>query len=137
MISEDMERFFKKDKFAEYNGIVLLEAADGHARSSMKVTPSHLNGLGIVHGGAVFSLADFAFAAASNSRGNVAVAINVSISYMKSASAGATLFADAREVTINPKLGTYTIDVTDEAGELIAVFQGMVYRKKEKLSQLG
>ncbi len=136
MISEDMERFFKKDRFAEYNGIVLLEAADGHARSSMKVTPDHLNGLGIVHGGAVFSLADFAFAAASNSRGNVAVAINVSISYMKSASVGETLYADARETALNHKLGTYTIDVTDDSGGLIAVFQGMVYRKKEKLSQL-
>jgi len=135
MISEDMTRFFKKDKFAEYNGIRLLEAADGHARSSMTITPNHLNGLGIVHGGAIFSLADFAFAAASNSRGNVAVAINVSISYVKSASSG-TLFADARETSLNHKLGTYTIDITDEAGELLAVFQGMVYRKKEKLSQL-
>lgn len=54
---------------------------------------------------------------------------------MKSASAG-TLYADAREISINPKLGTYTIDVTNEAGDLMAVFQGMVYRKKEKLSQL-
>ena len=135
MISEDMTRFFKKDKFAEYNGIWLLEAADGHARSSMTITPNHLNGLGIVHGGAIFSLADFAFAAASNSRGNVAVAINVSISYVKSASSG-MLYADARETSLNHKLGTYTIDITDEAGELLAVFQGMVYRKKEKLSQL-
>jgi acyl-CoA thioesterase len=135
MISEDMTRFFGKDRFAQYNGIELLEAADGHARSAMKITPDHLNGLGIVHGGAIFSLADFAFAAASNSRGNVAVAISASISYMKSSSAG-TLYADARETSINHKLGTYTIDVTDETGELLAVFQGMVYRKKEKLSEL-
>jgi acyl-CoA thioesterase len=63
------------------------------------------------------------------------VAINASISYMKSSSAG-TLYADARETSINHKLGTYTIDVTDETGELLAVFQGMVYRKKEKLSEL-
>ena len=129
-------RFFKRDKFAQYNGIELLEASDGHARSSMKVTPEHLNGLGIVHGGAIFTLADFTFAAASNSRGNVAVAINANISYMKSASSG-ILFADAKEISINHKLGTYTIDVTNEAGELIAVFQGMVYRKKEKLDQLA
>ena len=102
----------------------------------MKITPEHLNGLGIVHGGAIFTLADFTFAAASNSRGNVAVAINANISYMKSASSG-ILFADAKEISINHKLGTYTIDVTNEAGELIAVFQGMVYRKKEKLDQLA
>ncbi len=136
MTGEDMLRFFKKDKFAQYNGIQLLDAADGHARSSMKITPEHLNGLGIVHGGAIFTLADFTFAAASNSRGNVAVAINANISYMKSASSG-ILYAEAKEISINPKLGTYTIDVTNEAGELIAIFQGMVYRKKEKLGQLA
>ncbi len=132
MISDDMARFFEKDRFAQYNGIELLEAADGHARSAMRVTDNHLNGLGMVHGGAIFSLADFAFAAASNSRGNMAVAINVSISFMKAASSG-TLYADARELTRNHKLGTYTIDVTDDAGDLVAVFQGMVYRKKERL----
>ncbi len=136
MTGEDILRFFKRDKFAQYNGIELLEAADGHARSSMKVTQDHLNGLGIVHGGAIFTLADFTFAAASNSRGNIAVAINANISFMKSASSG-TLYAEAKEIAVNPKLGTYTIDVTNEAGELIAVFQGMVYRKKERLDQLS
>jgi acyl-CoA thioesterase len=134
MTSEDMISFFQKDKFARYNGIELLEAADGHARTRMAITENHLNGLGIVHGGAIFTLADFTFAAASNSRGNIAVAINVSISYMKSATSG-VLYADAKEIAINPKLGTYTIDVTNEAGELIAIFQGMVYRKKEKIGQ--
>ncbi|BAI62072.1 phenylacetic acid degradation-related protein [Methanocella paludicola SANAE] len=135
MNAEDLKRFFDRDKFAEYNGIKLLEAADGHARSSMPVTPQHLNGLGIVHGGALFALADFTFAAASNSRGNVAVAINANISYMKAVSSG-LLFADAREISVNPKIGTYTIDVTNEAGDLLAVFQGMVYRKKEKVEDL-
>ena len=134
MTCEDMISFFQKDKFARYNGIELLEAADGHARTRMAITENHLNGLGIVHGGAIFTLADFTFAAASNSRGNIAVAINVSISYMKSATSG-VLYADAKEIAINPKLGTYTIDVTNEAGELIAIFQGMVYRKKEKIGQ--
>ncbi|HTY90780.1 MAG TPA: PaaI family thioesterase [Methanocella sp.] len=135
MTSEDLKRFFKRDKFAEYNGITLLEAADGHARSSMPVTPQHLNGLGIVHGAALFTLADFTFAAASNSRGNVAVAINANISYMKAVSSG-LLFADAREVSINSKIGTYTIDITNESGELLAIFQGMVYRKKEKVEDI-
>ena len=134
MTSDEMRSFFQKDRFARYNGIELLEAADGHAKTRMTVTEDHLNGLGIVHGGAIFTLADFTFAAASNSRGNVAVAINANISYMKSATGG-VLCAEAREISINPKLGTYTIDVTNEAGELLAIFQGMVYRKKEKLGE--
>ena len=88
----------------------------------------HLNSHGTVHGGAIFTLADAAFALASNSHGIPAAAINASISYMKSARSG-TLFADAVEYSKNPKLATYTVDVTDERGEKIAIFQGMVYRK--------
>jgi len=65
----------------------------------------------------------------------VAVAINANISYMKAVSSG-ELYAEAREISINHKIGAYTIDVTNEAGELLAVFQGMVYRKKEKVEDL-
>lgn len=135
MIDEGLQRFFKKDRFAEYNGITLLEAGDGRARASMPVTACHLNGLGIVHGAAIFALADFTFAAASNSRGNVAVAINASISYMKAVSQG-TLYADAREVSVNHRIGSYTIDITSETGDLLAVFQGLVYRKKARVDDL-
>ena len=132
MTSEDMISFFNKDKFARYNGIELLEAADGHAKTRMAVTENHLNGLGIVHGGAIFTLADFTFAAASNSRGIIAVAINANISYVKSSTTG-VLYAEAKETSLNHKLGTYTVDVTNEAGELLAIFQGMVYRKTARV----
>ena len=127
-----MISFFNKDKFARYNGIELLEAADGHAKTRMAVTENHLNGLGIVHGGAIFTLADFTFAAASNSRGIIAVAINANISYVKSSTSG-VLYAEAKETSLNHKLGTYTVDVTNEAGELLAIFQGMVYRKTARV----
>ena len=94
----------------------------------MEIRDTHLNSHGTVHGGAVFTLADTAFAVASNSHGIPAAAINAHISYMKSASAG-TLYADAEEFALNPKLATYTVRVTDEQGAPIAIFQGMVYRK--------
>ncbi|MGE5403285.1 MAG: PaaI family thioesterase [Candidatus Doudnabacteria bacterium] len=132
---EDIKRFFKNDRFAAYNGIEILEFSKGHARAKMEITDNHKNGLGIVHGGAVFTLADLAFAVASNSHGTVAVSINANISNMTAASSG-TLYADAREISINPKLGTYTVDVTNEKGEIIAIFQGMVYRKKDRIDQL-
>jgi acyl-CoA thioesterase len=91
-----------------------------------------LNGLGTVHGGAIFTLADFAFAAACNSHGTVAVALNVSITFMKAATTG-TLWADAREVSKNFKVGSYAVEVKDDQGELVAQFQGLAYRKKDKL----
>jgi acyl-CoA thioesterase len=91
-----------------------------------------LNGLGTVHGGAIFTLADFAFAAACNSHGTVSVALNVSITFMKAATTG-TLWADAREVSKNFKVGSYAIEIKDDLGELVAQFQGLAYRKKDKL----
>ncbi len=129
---ESIERYFKNDKFAERANIHLLEVSAGQARAKMTLHPHHLNGYGTVQGGAIFTLADFAFAAASNSHGTVAVAINVSISFMKAATTG-TLWAEAREVSKNFKLGSYTVEVKDDQGDLIALFQGMVYRKSEKI----
>jgi len=99
----------------------------------MRIEDHHRNGINVVHGGAIFTLADLAFAAASNSHGTVAVAINASIWYVKAALEG-SLLATAREVSLNPKLATYSIEVTDEDGEIVAVFEGMVYRKKQAIA---
>jgi len=130
---KSIKRFFsERDQFAKHNGIELVSVAPGRAQVKMVLEPHHLNGVNLAHGGAIFTLADFAFAVASNSHGTLAVAINVSITFMKAVSTG-TLWADAREVSLNPKLGSYTIDVKDDAGQLVAVFQGLAYRKQDKL----
>jgi acyl-CoA thioesterase len=129
---DTVKRFFKKDKFAERANIELLSVSPGQARAKMTLHPHHLNGYGTVQGGAIFTLADFAFAAASNSHGKVAVAINVSITFMKAGETG-TLWAEAKEVSKNFKLGSYTVEVKDDQGELVAVFQGLAYRKSETI----
>ncbi|MCD4821758.1 MAG: PaaI family thioesterase [Methanococcoides sp.] len=126
---EKIKEFFKMDKFAEYIDVELLEVSEGYAKAKMDIHEHHLNGVGIVQGGAIFTLADFAFAAASNSHGTVAVAINANISFVTSTTSG-TLYAQARENSKNPKIATYTVDITDEEGNTIAIFQGMAYRKK-------
>jgi acyl-CoA thioesterase len=122
----------KQDRFAARADVELVAVSPGYARARMAVQPHHWNAVGIVQGGAIFTLADYAFAAASNSHGTVAVAINASITFMKALSTG-TLVAEAREVSKNFKLGTYTVEVKDEGGELIALFQGMVYRKQDPI----
>ena len=88
---EPLQRYFKNDRFAERANIELLSVAPGQARAKMTLHPHHLNGYGTVQGGAIFTLADFAFAAASNSHGTVAVAMNVSISFMKAGQDGHAL----------------------------------------------
>ena len=130
---QKIEAFFQKDKFAELTGIKLLDVSEGRAKAMLEITDNHLNSAGTVHGGVIFTLADFAFEVASNSYGTLAVAINAQISFFKAVSAG-VLYAEAKELSLHPKLASYTIDVTNETGELIASFQGMVYRKKDMLN---
>jgi acyl-CoA thioesterase len=129
---EDIKTLMSLDQFAKHSSIELLEISKAKAKAKMTIKKEHLNGIGIVHGGAIFTLADFVFAAASNSHGNIAVAINATISYVKATKNG-VLIAEAEEVSSNSKLATYSVRVTDDNYDLVAFFNGMVYRKKDRI----
>jgi len=117
------------DEFARHSGIEVVKFSAGYAKVKMAVERYHLNGVGIVNGGAIFTLADFAFGVASNAQGQgVAVSINASIAFIKAVKSG-ILFAEAQEVSMSSKLGNYNVHVTNEHNDLVAVLQGMVYRK--------
>ena len=132
----DPKIFTEQDPFARHCGMEVVEIGPGRSVARMRVRPEHLNFAGLVHGGVVFSLADLAFAAACNSHGTLALAINVSISFLKPAPQG-LLTASAEEVVCGPKLGNYLIRVTDEAGEAVALFTGTAYRKKDPVPGPG
>jgi acyl-CoA thioesterase len=132
---DQVQKFVDADRFAKHLGIELFEFSPGRAKAKMLLHDHHLNSAGTVHGGAIFSLADAVFSVASNSHGTLAMAINVSISFFKAARSG-TLYAEGWEVSFNPKLATYLIEVKDEAGNAIALFQGTVYRKKDSLADI-
>jgi acyl-CoA thioesterase len=128
-----IDDFFRNDQFVNHCGIELVSRQLGQAVTRMAVQPLHLNALGIVQGGAIFTLADYAFGVASNGYGTAAVGINVSITYIKATTSG-TLIAEAREVALNAKLSSYTVNVTDATGALVAIFQGLAYRKKQPIA---
>ena len=73
-----------------------------------------------------------AFAVASNSHGTMAMGINTSVSFVKAAVTG-NLYAEAREQSRNPRLASYSVRITDDVDDVVAIFQGMVYRKKEPI----
>ena len=133
---EQLKHFFQQDQYAAHSNIELLTAGPGQATAKMTLQPFHLNGLKTVHGGAIFTLADFAFAVACNSHGTLSVALDVSIVFMKAATTG-TLWAEAREISKNFKIGLYGVDIKDDQGDLVAQFQGEAYRKKDHLPGLA
>ncbi len=120
--------FTSQDHFARHIGAELLDVEPGRARTRLHIEPHHLNGAKTVHGGAIFTLADFAFAVAANSHNKLAMGINTSTSFIRAISSG-TLFAEATEIAINHKLASYQVRVTDQDENLVAQFQGTVYRK--------
>jgi len=127
-VDSNLIQYIQNDRFAKLVGTKLVELKPGYARVQMEVTENHLNGVNMVQGGAIFSLADYAFAAACNSSGMLTVGINVNISYIKSPR-GKVLTATANEVSSGKKICTVHIDVRDENNDLIAVVQATGYRK--------
>lgn len=130
-----IRRYLEQDGLAALLGIELLDVARGRARVRLRIDERHLNGVGVVHGGTLFTLADVAFAAASNSHGTLALALDAQIGFVKALTSG-TLVASAREEARTTRIGRYVVRVEEEGGELVALFHGTVYRKKERFETL-
>ena len=127
----ELKELFKRDRFAAFIGAEVIGGGDGVGRTCMKVGEQHLNGVGVIQGGALFTLADLAFAVACNSHGIKAVGLNASVNYLKPGLLGTTLNAEAREVSCGRRIGTYEVTVRDADGELVATFHGTAYRTGE------
>ncbi|HCX90964.1 MAG: thioesterase [Deltaproteobacteria bacterium CG12_big_fil_rev_8_21_14_0_65_43_10] len=123
----------QNDPYARFLGIELIEINKGYSKLRMQIKGCMNNFVGIAHGGAIFSLADHAFAAASNSHGTLAVALNMSITYISAPLEDSVLVAEAKEVSLTSRTALYRIDVSTEDNKLIASCQGIVYRKKNSI----
>lgn len=125
---DDVRRRMRADRFAARCGVRLVAVEEGYARATLRLRPEHWNGVGIAQGGAIFTLADLAFAAACNSHGEVAVALDVSVTYLRGLARG-VLTAEAREVFLSRKISVCEVSVTSADGEAVALFRGTAYRK--------
>lgn len=121
------------DKFASGVGCRIEAIGEGWARASMTVGERHLNAGGVCQGGALFTLADFALAAAMNSGGSLTLGIQNNIMYVKSALLGDVLTAEARLLADHKKLPCVDVRITNQVGDLLCVVSGMAYRKREAL----
>jgi acyl-CoA thioesterase len=94
----------------------------------MVIRPDMVNGLGICHGGIMFTLADSAFAFACNSYGEPMVAVSAAIDFLAPAPRGERVSASATEVVRGARHGIYDVAVTDAAGQVLAQFRGRCSR---------
>jgi acyl-CoA thioesterase len=118
----------RNDPWANFLGVTIEKVEKDFARCSVIIRGDMLNFLGAVHGALIFSLADVAFSAAANSSYSPSLALDISGSFIKGAVVGDTLTAVARMLNTTKRTGLYRMDVSKN-GELIATFNGTVFRK--------
>ena len=121
-------RRIESDAYCATLGIDLVDLEPGAASTRLEVSEELTNFHGTPHGGAIYSLADAAFAAASNAAGETAVALETNISYLEAVEVGTVLTATAAETHDGGRTAEYEVVVTDDADDRVATFRGRVYK---------
>lgn len=118
-VLKKVQERFANDRYATDNGAVIEEVGDGYARIVMELDDHHYNAVGGVMGGAIFTIADFAFAVASNWQDKTVVSQTAQITYLGRVK-GKRMIAEARQMKDGRSMCYYVIDVTDELGNRVA-----------------
>ncbi len=124
---DDARAFFAGDRFATESGMTLEELDESHAVTSVEIGARHRNALGGVMGGAIFTLADLAFAALTNDRERSVVAQQVSVNYL-AAPKGGRLVATARYKKDGRSSCVVNVDIVDDSGREVAQFVGTGFK---------
>ncbi|MGH2564445.1 MAG: hydroxyphenylacetyl-CoA thioesterase PaaI [Ginsengibacter sp.] len=128
-----IEHMLKEDLFSQWLGIEIIEIKTGYSKLKMIVRGEMINGLGVVHGGIAFSLADTSFAFACNNRNNLSVALDTSINFIKPVHVNDVLIAEAIEMHNGKSTGLYHITITNQNNHTVALFKGTCFRTNKKL----
>ncbi|MBQ7505120.1 MAG: PaaI family thioesterase [Ruminococcus sp.] len=124
---EEAREYFKKDKFATNSGILVEKLGEDSCVCSMEINENHINAIGGVMGGAIFTVADLAFSAVINNIHLPSVAIQTSVNFISGVK-GTKLFASAKCVKSGRTTTICNVDVTDDTGRLIAQFSGTGFK---------
>ena len=111
--------YFKEDRYATLSGCEITDITEDTVTIELKIRPELLNANHVVMGGAIYTLADFAAAVASNIDGVGSVGVESSIRFY-AASKGSKLIAVCETDRKGQRLGHYTVTVTDDLGKKIA-----------------
>lgn len=120
-------KMYDNDSFSKWLGIRLVEVNYGECVAQLTVREDMLNGFEIAHGGITYSLADSAFAFATNSIGQQAVSIETSISHTGKVLSGDVLAATTKLIHKTRKFASYSVAIINQNDTLVAFFKGTVY----------
>ena len=101
----------------------------------MNVGRGHVNSANVCHGGAIFSLADVAFALACNSHGSLALAIDMSISFLRPVPVGELITACCVEKHRSRSLGSYHIEVKNRKDQIVALLKATAFVTDQMLEE--
>lgn len=121
------------DAFTRWLGLTFEAAAPGTCRLRLTVRPEMLNGFGTLHGGVIFAAADSALGFACNSHGRLSVALSATVDYLAPAHPGDVLTVEAHEESLRHTIAVYAIRVSNQQGELVALFKGTAYRTNREI----
>jgi acyl-CoA thioesterase len=128
-----VDHIMEHDLFSQWLGIELLEIREGYSKIKMTVRPEMINGLGIVHGGIAFALADSCFAFSCNNRNVLSVALDTAINFIKPVHTGDELIAETKEIHNGKNTGLYHITISNQREHIVAAFKGTCYRTGKSL----
>ena len=124
---EEVRDYFKNDKFATNAGMQVESFSDEEVICSVELTDDHRNANGGIMGGAIFTLADLAFAVLVNNIHKPSVAAQVSINYLSGAK-GKMLYAKSSCIKTGRSTTVASVDVYDELGTKVALFTGTAFK---------
>jgi len=127
-----VDKMLEQDTYGKWLNPTIEKIATGYCLMKMPVRPEFLNGVGTVHGGIVFGIADTAFAYASNSHNRIAVALDVTISYPNAGQVDDVFTIEAKEIYLGGRTAIYQVTVINQQQLLIGLFQGTVFRTHKK-----
>lgn len=127
-----VDKMLEQDTYGKWLNPIIEKIAAGYCLMKMPVRPEFLNGVGTVHGGIVFGIADTAFAYASNSHNRIAVALDVTISYPNAGQLNDVFTIEAKEIYLGGRTAIYQVTVINQQQLLIGLFQGTVFRTNKK-----
>ena len=125
---EEVREYFAHDRFAVENGAYIEEIGDKYAKCTMNITPKHLNAMGGVMGGAIFVLADFAFAVAVNWQQASTVTLNSTVTFYGTAK-GSQIIAEAKCLKDGRTTCCYQIEIVDDLANPVAMLMMSGFKK--------